>query len=108
MTFGLVNALPFVKACLDRAMVNNCIFAQVQDHFNIISTNVQTPKVQFHFYNAFLPSWRNLLFTPLTLRFLQATVLTIALYSCLGHKEFRFLLPVVPLGCCFVAEVFAR
>ena len=39
---------------------------------------------------------------------MQATVLTIALYSCLGHKEFRFLLPIVPLGCCFVAEVFSR
>ena len=30
------------------------------------------------------------------------------LYSCLGHKEFRFLLPIVPLGCCFVAELFSR
>ena len=35
-------------------------------------------------------------------------MVTIALYSCLGHKEFRFLLPIVPLGCCFVAEVLAR
>ena len=35
-------------------------------------------------------------------------MITIGLYSCLGHKEFRFLLPIVPLGCCFVAEVFSR
>ena len=29
VTFGFVCALPFVKACRDRAMVDNCIFAQV-------------------------------------------------------------------------------
>jgi phosphatidylinositol glycan class B len=36
-----------------------------------------------------------------------AVLFTILVYSCLGHKEFRFLLPLVPVGSAFVADVFA-
>ncbi len=38
----------------------------------------------------------------------RAVLFTIAVYSCLGHKEFRFLLPIVPIGSCFAADFLSR